>query len=90
MKQGIDQGFELLYWKLSHRRKLIRTLWITPLMLLPFFLPPDQELLGVPRQGFFWIFVAVLISQAVYNYRKWKKQERSPLGTKTQKPRNGT
>jgi hypothetical protein len=59
-------------------------------MLLPFFLPPDQELLGVPREGLFWIFVAVFISQAVYTYRKWKKEARSPLGAKTQKPDNGT
>ena len=59
-------------------------------MLLPFFLPPGHEIIGVPRQGLFWIFVLVFISQAVYNYKKWKKEERSTLGTKTQRPDNGT
>lgn len=24
----VDKGFELIYWKLSYRRKFIRTLWL--------------------------------------------------------------
>ena len=27
MKNKVDKGFELAYWNLSYRRKLIRTLW---------------------------------------------------------------
>ena len=26
----VDKGFELVYWKLSYRRKFIRTLWMIP------------------------------------------------------------
>ena len=26
----VDKGFELIYWKLSYRRKFIRTLWLIP------------------------------------------------------------
>ena len=30
MSQKVDKGIELCYWKLSYRRKFIRTLWIIP------------------------------------------------------------
>ena len=29
----VDKGFELVYWKLSYRRKFIRTLWTIPWMI---------------------------------------------------------
>ena len=42
--KNVDKGFELIYFNLSHRRKFIRTIWITivgVLILLPlmFFKP---------------------------------------------------
>lgn len=30
----IDKGSEFSYWNLSYRRKLIRTLWIIPVVLI--------------------------------------------------------
>ena len=76
MRNGTDQGFELVYWKLSYRRKFIRTLWVSPLILFPFFLPADNSFIGVPREGFFWIFIVILLAQAWYTYGKWKKEQR--------------
>ena len=32
--EKIDKGFELDYWKLSYRRKFIRTLWLIPLGII--------------------------------------------------------
>jgi hypothetical protein len=76
MKQRTDQRFGFLYSKLLYRRKFIRTLWVSPLILLPFFLPSNQEFLGVPREGYFWILVVVLIAQAGYTYYKWQTEEK--------------
>lgn len=76
MSNGTDQEFELVYWKLSYRRKFIRTLWVSPLILFPFFLPADYSFIGVPREGLFWIFLVTLLAQAWYTYGKWKKEQR--------------
>ena len=76
MRNGTDHGFELVYWKLSYRRKFIRTLWVSPIILFPFLLPPDYSFFGVPREGLFGIFLVVLLVQAWYTYGKWKKEER--------------
>ncbi len=32
--EKIDTGIELCYWKLSYRRKFIRTLWMIPLSII--------------------------------------------------------
>jgi len=33
MANKVDKGFELRYWRLSYRRKFIRTLWMIPFLL---------------------------------------------------------
>ena len=66
MKQprGIDEGFCLTYYRLSYRRKFIRTLWMmlfSPILLLH----PGL----VPHQGIWFAGIILLgILQAVYNY----------------------
>jgi hypothetical protein len=75
MRDGNEQGFVLVYWKLSFRRKFIRTLWASPLILFPLFLPPNYSFFGVPREGLFSILVVILLAQAWYTYGKWKKEE---------------
>jgi len=76
MRNGTDQGFEFAYWKLSYRRKFIRTLWMSPLILFPLLLPADHSLMGVPREGLLWILASVTLAQACYTYVKWRKEER--------------
>ena len=83
--KNVDKGFELLYAHLSHRRKFIRTIWITVLgiIILPvifYFIP----IRAIPfftswKWVVFW-FAIILISgiiQAVYEYRKWKTEKGS-------------
>ncbi len=63
--RGIDKGFCLNYYKLSYRRKLIRTLWLSPVVLM---------VLAVSK-AFFWICLLLLAAQAVYNFAMWQKYE---------------
>lgn len=76
MKNKVDKGFELIYWKLSYRRKFIRTLWFTPLtfLLIPFmFLIGDKLFINriMPI-----LLSLVYIGQLIYTYIKWKKEEK--------------
>jgi hypothetical protein len=76
MRHGTDHGFELVYWQLSYRQKFIRTLWVSPIILFPFLLPPDYSFIGVPIVGLLGIFLVILLVQAWDTYVKWKKEER--------------
>ena len=75
MQGGTDEGFCLIYWQLSYRRKFIRNLWLftigaaaAPLMLLHFS----------PKIAFllFEFFVAVSAISLMYTYRKWQTEVR--------------
>ncbi|GAA0741604.1 hypothetical protein [Clostridium oceanicum] len=71
----VDKGFEILYWRLSNRRKFIRTLWFIPI--------------GVFALGLFWfkrknvlecilvtiVFLSVGYWQIRDTYLEWKKEE---------------
>ena len=35
--EKVDKGIELCYWKLSYRRKFIRTLWMIPIAIVIIF-----------------------------------------------------
>lgn len=68
----VDKGFELFYWKLSYRRKVIRTLWLLPLILLAalyVYIKKDSMMLAITAAV---ILVIIAIIQIIYNYRKWK------------------
>lgn len=78
--EKVDRGFELLYAKLSWRRKFIRTLWMLPIGILC--------LLGLWTQAarfesvylaliFTPLMIGVWIWQAIYTYRKWKAGEQN-------------
>lgn len=77
MADKIDKGFSLSYWKLSYRRKFIRTLWMLPVCLIALVLiylldPAATSVLGI-------LVIALIASviQLVYNYVKWKAEERN-------------
>ena len=64
----IDEGFCFLYFRLSYRRKFIRTLWVLPIAPVILFLP-------LPKAS--WWFAAVLVTgllQAGYNFIKWQAE----------------
>lgn len=73
--EKIDKGIEICYWKLSYRRKFIRTLWLIPIEILLVFC------FHIAFQSTIWTFlvavgfVMMLLVQAVYNYKKWKKED---------------
>lgn len=73
MSEKVDKGIEICYWKLSYRRKFIRTLWTIPvsiIMVIQLHRKYQSYLLtGIVSV----IFFILTCSQAVYNYRKWKK-----------------
>ena len=74
MSEKVDKGFELCYWKLSYRRKLIRTLWTIPaeiiVVMVCYKVESDIEA-GV------WGVILFLLTfvQAAYNYVMWKQGE---------------
>ena len=71
----VDKGFEFIYWKLSYRRKFIRTLWMTPLgVLLIILLSLSNRTILFKITGIVIIFSTYLI-QLVYNYKQYKKKE---------------
>ncbi len=73
--EKVDKGFAFCYWKLSYRRKFIRTLWLIPSLFLA---------IGLIQFSFeSWLFTGIMgillgvvwTIQAVYNYKKWKAEE---------------
>ena len=71
----VDKGFELLYWKLSYRRKFIRTLWLMPIgIIISANIFNRGNLLFINRIIPISIVLANLI-QLSYNFNKWKEEE---------------
>lgn len=76
MKDGVDKGFCISYWRLSQRRKFIRTLWLGFLInsVIAFYLFQDD---GVPRWWKLWMLVGVIsvhLIQTANTYRKWQDE----------------
>lgn len=81
--EKVDKGSCFIYWKLSYRRKFIRTLWMMPIAVVAtailFILEPfiafgiiNSHILGV-------LVISVSVIQLAYNYIRWKRET----------PRNG-
>ncbi|MGG7076609.1 hypothetical protein [Clostridium sardiniense] len=75
-KIKVDQGFELIYLNLSHRRKFIRNLWATPIcsILLAFMWYIGDNI--ILNTTFTILIVAVCSMGLIYNYIEWKKTEK--------------
>ncbi len=75
----VDKGFELVYWKLSYRRKFIRTLWMIPWAIVSLIFIQivgknyKYTILYTILAGI--IYLIILPIQAIYNYKKWMKEE---------------
>ena len=71
MKGGIDQGRCVSYWKLSYRRKFIRTIWIFAIGLAVMLILQIH-----------WIVIVIFsigdFVQAGYNYYRWQMEKRYP------------
>ena len=73
--EKVDKGFELAYYKLSYRRRFIRTLWMMAWGILALFflhwLGTSVYILVIVGI----IFAVVGFVQAFHNYKLWKKEE---------------
>ena len=65
----VDKGFELIYWKLSYRRKFIRTLWLIPWAVasLVYIQIAGKNYVYTMIAGI--IYIILLPIQVVYNYK---------------------
>ena len=74
-KGYVDKGFELNYYKLSYRRRFIRTLWlilwINLILILLHFLGEPAYIVVPMAVG----FAVIEYIQASINYKKWKEEE---------------
>ena len=71
----VDKGFQLNYYKLSYRRRFIRTLWVIPWIisiLILFYLLHTPAYILVPMAIGFGVMEYI---QAFVNYKKWKEDE---------------
>lgn len=69
-----DKGFELLYCKLSYRRKFIRTLWITPWVIGVIVVLFHQNTNIIIDVLLSLGLIIIYICQLIYTYKKWKDE----------------
>ncbi|WP_088035088.1 ATPase [Evansella clarkii] len=71
----VDEGFELNYFKLSYRRKMIRTAMLFPfiviLLIIVYFFFNWSLIVFV---SFALLLLLGTTVQMLYNYNKWKKE----------------
>ncbi|MGU8470204.1 hypothetical protein ACV3P7_02985 [Clostridium perfringens] len=79
MKNKVDKGFGQYYWNLSYRRKFIRTLWVTPFLILAiiFSINPTKHISSIKHHIIITVVLIVIyLWQLIYTYSKWKKEEK--------------
>ncbi|MED4057384.1 ATPase (plasmid) [Niallia taxi] len=73
-KEKEDKGSVFFYYKLSYRRKLIRTLWTFPVLVIS--LVAIYRFAGLNKNENLILtisFLIIFLIQVIYNYLKWKK-----------------
>ncbi|MDO4171050.1 MAG: hypothetical protein Q4D45_14350 [Lachnospiraceae bacterium] len=74
-REKIDESFVFCFWKLSYRRKFIRTLWMLPFLIIVIFY------IHITFKSYLFtgiigaILSTIFILQAVYYYKKWKMEK---------------
>ncbi|MFD1863125.1 hypothetical protein [Planococcus chinensis] len=77
-KEKKDQGFAFGYHRLTHRRRLIRTLWLLPVtVVLLLWIHQSGVLAPLEFTAMAVFFAIVFIAQASYEYMRWKKHEKA-------------
>ncbi|WP_245830933.1 hypothetical protein [Sediminibacillus massiliensis] len=72
-----DKGFVLNNYKLTYRRRLIRTLWQVPIIIILYLVIHWIGALGSKELIILGsIFLLIALLDIVYNYIKWKKMEK--------------
>lgn len=72
-----DRGFQFFYYKLSYRRRFLRSLYLSPLVVILWGLVMFRTSVWSQTTKVLWtIFIAtVFLFEIGYNYIKWKKEE---------------
>lgn len=75
-RSKVDRGFAVNYFKLSYRRKLIRTLWMLPFSLLALFFIYYISVWGeLATISIMALFIIVYVMQLLYNLYKYQQHE---------------
>ncbi|RVT56355.1 hypothetical protein EM808_27750 [Niallia taxi] len=75
-KEKKDKGSVFFYYKLSYRRKFIRTLWTFPVVVISLVVIYIFAGLNSNETLIISIsFLIIFLIQLFYNYLKWKKYE---------------
>lgn len=75
-KEKKDKGLVFSYYKLSYRRKMIRTLWSIPILVILIISISYLAELNLTQIIILAVFFLVLEGiQFLYNYWKWTKLE---------------
>ena len=75
-KEKEDKGSVFFYYKLSYRRKFIRTLWTFPVVVISLVVIYIFAGLNSNETLIISIsFLIIFLIQLFYNYLKWKKYE---------------
>jgi hypothetical protein len=71
----VDKGPALFWWRLSHRRRFWRMVWISPFYVYLLWLRGTEA--SAPKH--FWALqmfaLAMLVGTAVYEYWKWQSEK---------------
>lgn len=79
-KKKKDKGFAFVYYRLSYRRKMTRTLWTLPVVLLILVVFTVFIEIDLREKILVWLFLLTLFfAQLSYNYYKWKKHEQEGI-----------
>lgn len=77
-KEKVDKGFVFGYHELTHRRKMVRTLWTAPFLILCLIMIKKVSEWPSSLILLFSIFCFVtIVWDFSYNYLKWKKLEKN-------------
>ncbi|KOS69852.1 hypothetical protein AEA09_12725 [Lysinibacillus contaminans] len=75
-KEKVDNGFEFIYYRLSYRKKMMRTLWNLPLIFLALIsINIFADLQIYENLIIFILFLSGFFLQLFYNFYRWKKEE---------------
>ena len=71
----VDKGFELMYYRLSHRRRFWRVVWIAPFYVGIL----HSEGARRPAAEHYWRFelaaIGLLVAGAIYEYWQWQMEK---------------
>jgi hypothetical protein len=76
-KEKVDKGFELIYFKLTHRRKMLRAFTSLPIIIIGLIIIYYLSDWSLAFLIIFVLLVVLALSiEFIYNFKKWKNEEK--------------